>query len=352
MIPHYNKIHNRFKIKGFHANQSDLLRIAYSFIKEGETYEKEIGLFLLDWLDNNDFIITKTSGTTGKPKEIKIMKQAMVYSALATGDFFKLKPGNIALHCLPCQYIAGKMMLVRAIILGLEITLVNPKGNLFQNDSNCYDFVAMVPLQVENSLEDLHQIKKLIIGGAKPSRKLVELLKSQTTTEVFETYGMTETITHIAAKNIQDDLFKVLPNISISKDERDCLVIKAPRITSEKIVTNDIIEISGDNNFKWLGRIDNVINSGGVKLFPEQIEKKLEAVISERFFITSEEDEKLGNKAVLVIESKSEAIENLNFDCLDKYEKPKKIYLVSEFVETETGKVNRRATFKKRRTAH
>lgn len=352
MIPHYNKIHNRFKIKGFHANQSDLLRIAYSFIKEGEAYEKEIGLFLLDWLDNNDFIITKTSGTTGKPKEIKIKKQAMVYSALATGDFFKLKPGNTALHCLPCQYIAGKMMLVRAIILGLELTLVNPKGNLFQNDSNCYDFVAMVPLQVENSLEDLHQIKKLIIGGAKPSRKLIEILKSQTTTEVFETYGMTETITHIAAKNIQDDLFKVLPNISISKDERDCLVIEAPRITSEKIITNDIIEISGDNNFKWLGRIDNVINSGGVKLFPEQIEKKLEAVISERFFITSEEDKKLGNKAVLVIESKSEAIENLNFDCLDKYEKPKEIYLVSEFVETETGKVNRRETFKKRRTAH
>ena len=352
MIPHYNKIHNRFKIKGFHANQSDLSRIAYSFIKEGETYEKEIGLFLLDWLDNNDFIITKTSGTTGKPKEIKIKKQAMVHSALATGDFFKLKPGNTALHCLPCQYIAGKMMLVRAIILGLEITLVNPKGNLFQNDSNCYDFVAMVPLQVENSLEDLHQIKKLIIGGAKPSRKLIEILKSQSTTEVFETYGMTETITHIAAKNIQDDLFKVLPNISISKDERDCLVIEAPRITSEKIVTNDIIEISENNNFKWLGRIDNVINSGGVKLFPEQIEKKLEAVISERFFITSEEDKKLGNKAVLVIESKSEAIENLNFDCLDKYEKPKEIYLVSEFVETETGKVNRRATFKKRRTAH
>lgn len=352
MIPHYNKIHNRFKIKGFHANQSDLLRIAYSFIKEGETYEKEIGLFLLDWLDNNDFIITKTSGTTGKPKEIKIKKQAMVHSALATGDFFKLKPGNTALHCLPCQYIAGKMMLVRAIILGLELTLVNPKGDLFLNDTKVYDFVAMVPLQVENSLEDLHQIKKLIIGGAKPSRKLIEILKSQTTTEVFETYGMTETITHIAAKNIQDDLFKVLPNISISKDERDCLVIEAPRITSEKIVTNDIIEISENNNFKWLGRIDNVINSGGVKLFPEQIEKKLEAVISERFFITSEEDEKLGYKAVLVIENKSEAIENLNFDCLDKYEKPKEIYLVSEFVETETGKVNRRETFKKRRTAH
>lgn len=352
MVPHYSKVHNRFKIKGFHANQTDLLRIAYSFIKEGEAYEKEIGLFLLDWLDGNDYIIVKTSGTTGKPKEIKIMKQAMVHSAVATGDFFNLKPGNKALHCLPCQYIAGKMMLIRGIILGLELTIVNPKGKLFQNDSKIYDFVAMVPLQVENSLDNLHQIKKIIIGGAKPSRRLTDILKNQTTTEVFETYGMTETITHIAAKKIQSDYFEVLPNVTISKDERDCLVIEAPRIALEQIITNDIVEIADENQFKWLGRIDNVINSGGVKLFPEQIEKKLEAVILARFFITAEEDEKLGNKVVLVIEHKADSFEDVNFDCLEKYEKPKEIYLVSEFIETETGKINRRESFKKRRTAH
>lgn len=350
MIPHYSKIHNKFALNGLHHNREQLILWANFHIKEGEDFEKEVGLFILDWLDNKDFIITKTSGTTGKPKPIELKKQAMVNSAIATGDFFNINSKDKALHCLPCQFIAGKMMFVRALILGLELDLVNPQGK-FELKKN-YDFAAMVPLQVENNFIELTKIKKLIIGGAPPSSQLLYELKQLENISVYETYGMTETITHIAAKNIHDEYFKVLPNINIQIDERNCLVIDAPRINSKKIYTNDIVEIFQNNQFKWLGRIDNVINSGGVKLFPEQIEKKLESYISKRFFVTSEEDLKLGNKVVLVIESEPFSISKEIFENLSKYEHPKQIYFTAKFCETKTGKINREETIKKIRTAY
>lgn len=350
MTPDYKKIHNLFKINSSHLDKLALLQLATSYIKEGEEFEKEIGLFLLDWLDENDFIITQTSGTTGKPKPIEIKKQAMVNSAIATGNFFNINPGDKALHCLPSKFIAGKMMLVRAIILGLDLDLISPNTRLENNDK-VYDFAAMVPLQVENNFTSLDQIKKIIIGGAPPSVELVSRLKALKNIEVFETYGMTETITHIAAKEIHADYFEILPGISIETDERECLVIKAPRITSEKIITNDLVEILSKNRFKWLGRIDNVINSGGVKLFPEQIEKKIQQFISGRFFVSSETEEKLGNKLILIIEGNPITLDINKFNTLSKYERPKEIYFVERFSETRTGKINRNETLKKVRTA-
>ncbi|HYD90948.1 MAG TPA: O-succinylbenzoic acid--CoA ligase, partial [Flavobacterium sp.] len=126
MIPDYHFVHNRFKLNGFHLNENDLCRIAYSFIKEGEPFEKAVGDFLLDWFDRKDYIEMQTSGTTGAPKMIKVDKQAMVHSAMATGEFFELNEGIKVLHCLPTQYVAGKMMLVRALILGWELDLIAP----------------------------------------------------------------------------------------------------------------------------------------------------------------------------------------------------------------------------------
>lgn len=348
MIPNYSNIHNRFKINGFLFDKESLLQFAHNFIKEGQLFEKEIGLFLLDWLDNKDYVFSQTSGTTGKPKAIKINKQAMVNSAIATGNFFKLNPGDKALHCLPCQFIAGKMMLVRAIVLGLEINLVFPTGTFLANATINYDFAAMVPLQVENNFQYLNQIKTLIIGGAQPSNNLRKALKKLKTVKVYETYGMTETITHIAAKKINAQNFKVLPDIIIEKDKRDCLVINAPRIAENQIITNDLVEIVSKNQFKWLGRIDNVINSGGVKLFPEQIERKIK--LEQRFFITSRKDEKLGEKVVLVIESERRDLETTLFSELNKYEIPKEIYFIPQFIETKTGKIKRKETLEKERT--
>lgn len=337
----YKNVHNKFKLNGIHFSKDDLCRIAFSYIKDGEEYQKHIGQFLLDWFDENNFVTVKTSGTTGKPKQIAIAKEAMVNSALATGDFFKLQPGNTALLCMSAQYIAGKMMLVRALILGLELDVVAPSSSPLENCNKKYDFVAMVPMQVENSITNLNSVKTIIIGGAKLNYTLKEKLKSVSTL-VYETYGMTETITHIAAKSVHDDFFTVLPNVQIQQDDRKCLVINAHKISNSEIVTNDIVQILSNTTFKWLGRFDNVINSGGVKLSPEEIEEKLQNKIKQRFFIASKEDDVLGQKVILIVESEKEiALENSVFKDLEKFERPKEIYFTAKFVETETNKINR-----------
>lgn len=337
----YNNVHNLFKLNGYHLKRNDLCRIAYSFIKEGDIYEKAMGDFILDWFDSKSYVELKTSGTTGAPKIVRIEKQAMVNSAIATGNFFDLQPENKVLHCLPCKYIAGKMMFVRGLILGLDMDLVEPSSNPVVKSDVKYDFVAMLPMQVQNSIGKLKNVKKLIIGGSKINNELVKEL-STLKTQVFETYGMTETLTHIAAKNIKEEVFSLLPNINIAQDERNCLVIDAPGIAAESVVTNDLIKLVGDRQFVLMGRIDNVINSGGIKLIPEQIEDKLTSKINARFFVAGMPDQVLGEKLVLVVEGEKQNLDDAIFDDLDKYEKPKDVFFVSKFVETDNGKVKRK----------
>ncbi len=336
----YKNVHNEFRLNGYHLSKSDMCRIAYNFIKDGNQHEKPLGLFILDWFDENPEITLKTSGTTGKPKNINVPKQAMVDSALATGDFFGLAPKDKTLCCLPVDFIAGKMMLVRAFILGLDLDFVEPSSQPLGNSNKEYDFVAMTPMQVENSISKLHLIKKLLIGGSKLNHSLEEKLR-EIPTEIYETYASTETLTHIAARKIGDENFKLLPNISISLDNRDCLVIDAPRISEEKIITNDLVELKSENEFLWLGRVDNVVNSGGIKIFPEKIEPQLANKIPHRFFLGGIPDGVLGEKLVLVIESEKYTIQPEFFEELDKYERPKEVFFISRFAQTESGKVKR-----------
>jgi O-succinylbenzoic acid--CoA ligase len=354
LIPIYDKVHNKFKLNNRAYSHEELNEVAYSFIKEGKPFEKVLGTFLLDWLDSKDYIKTRTSGTTGKPKSIKIKKQAMVNSAIATGNYFGLKPGDKALHCLPTQFIAGKMMLVRAIILGLQIDVIEPTTVLNLSTKKHYDFCAMIPMQLQSNLKKLTNIKKLIIGGAPMSPGLVEQIQPLKTT-IYATYGMTETITHVAVKKLNNfenihassaekSFYKTLPNIKISQDNRQCLIIEAPQLSKEKIITNDVVKLHSNITFEWLGRIDNVINSGGIKFFPEQIEEKLKTKISNRFFIASEADEKLGEKLILVLESDTNNLPTSVFEDLNVYEIPKKIYAVSKFIETTSGKIQRLQT--------
>ncbi|WP_298396663.1 AMP-binding protein [Flavobacterium sp.] len=341
--PTYENVHNSFKLNGFHFDKDDLCRVAYSFIKEGDDWEKPVGDFLLDWFDGKSYVEMKTSGSTGIPKTIRVEKQAMVNSALATGDFFGLQPGNRALQCLPVKYVAGKMMLIRSIILGLDLDYVAPTSHPMENlDDTNYDFVAMVPMQAQNSLKELKNVKKLIVGGARISKNLEKDL-AKLPTDVYETYGMTETITHIAAKKVGEKAFTVLPNVTISYDERNCLVIHAPNVIAEDtVITNDLVELVNENQFLFLGRIDNIVNSGGVKIMPEQVEKKLDGKINRRFFIASKEDAELGEKVILIIEGESYDIDKVIFEGLDKYERPKEIVFVSKFKETENGKILRK----------
>lgn len=344
MIPTYHNVHNSFKLNGFHFDRDSLVRVAYSFIKEGEEFEKPIGDFILDWFDERPYIDLQTSGSTGAPKIIRTSKQAMVESAIATGDFFDLRPGNRALQCLPVKYIAGKLMFIRAFIIGLDMDFVEPSANPMEKKGDIkYDFIAMVPLQAKNSLKELHNVKKVIIGGSMISKSLeAELVKLPT--KVYETYGMTETITHIAAKELGEKAFTVLPNITISLDYRNCLVIHAPRISDDLIVTNDIVNLVGENQFEFIGRFDFMVNSGGIKLMPEQIEEKLSGKIAGRFFVTGKKDEELGEKLILVVEGEKKQIDDSVFDSLDKYEKPKEIIFVPKFLQTESGKILRKET--------
>ncbi|CAH8282129.1 O-succinylbenzoic acid--CoA ligase [Mariniflexile fucanivorans] len=353
----FKYINEEFKFNGFHYSNEDLLELAYSYVKEGELYQKEIGNFLFSWLNEADFVEVKTSGSTGKPKSVRIKKDAMVNSALATGEFFNLEAGNKALHCLPTQFIAGKMMLVRAMILGLEIDIVEPTSKPIFDYNKAYHFCAMIPLQLQNCLEKCNSIKTIIVGGASVSNTLKEKIQN-IETNVYETYGMTETVTHIALKKLNNfpslrggttkqsvkSYFKLLSNISISTDERDCLVINAPKLSEEKIITNDIVKIHSKTEFEWLGRFDNVINSGGLKLFPEQIEAKLHDKIPSRFFIASKPHDILGEQLILIIEENADYVSPADFSELDKHEKPKQTYTLKEFIETSSGKIHRQKT--------
>lgn len=337
----YKNVHNHFKFNGVHLNREQLCMVAYSFIKEGADFQKSLGDFLIDWFDDKSFIEMNTSGTTGTPKLIKIKKEAMVSSALATGDFFDLQPGNRVLHCLPVDYVAGKMMFVRAFILGLDMDFVEPNSNPLQYNDAKYDFTAMVPLQAKNSAAKLKNIKKIIVGGVKIHKSLEEKLLSLPS-KVYETYGMTETITHIAAKRVGEKAFKTLPNVTVSLDENNALVVHAPLLNADPIVTNDIVELVSDTEFVWLGRLDNIINSGGIKLMPEKIEEKLSSSIPRRYFVSGQPDTVLGEKVVLYVEGAPMQIEDAVFDVLDKYEKPKEIIFVPAFEVTATGKIIRK----------
>ncbi|MHB1147255.1 MAG: AMP-binding protein [Lutibacter sp.] len=339
--------HSAFKLQGKSFNSKEEL------IDFSKGISAEVAEFLTNWFDENSFIEVKTSGSTGNPKIIQLQKIHMINSAKATGDYFNLPKNTTALLCMSPNYIAGKMMLVRALTLGWHLDVVAPTSNPLKNSDKNYDFSAMVPMQLHNSLPDIHKIKKLIVGGGTVSNELLRKIQ-QVKTEIFATYGMTETITHIAVKRINviasgatQTHYKTLPNIKISVDHRGCLVLDAPTISKEKVVTNDLVELISSTEFKWLGRIDNVINSGGIKLIPEQIEEKLAAIIENRFFVAGKKDEILGEKLILIIEGiKNEDFLNKiqQLKSLSNYEIPKEIYFLENFMETETNKIDRTKT--------
>ena len=342
--PTYNQPHASFKLEGVFYDTIGLSSLANRFIKEGKDYQVSLGHFIVQWMDSSPEISLQTSGSTGTPKTVLMSKQAMVNSALATGDYFKLKPGDSALSCLPFEYIAAKMMFVRAYVLGLELDCVKPSSNPLEAILRSYDFCAMVPLQLENSLEYLHQITTIIVGGAKLSNGLKIKLKNSSSS-IYETFGMTETVSHIAVKNISQpaSFFEVLPSVSIGVDERNCLTVNAPHLVSTTIQTNDIVQLRSKTTFEWIGRFDTIINSGGIKIAPEQLEQQLEGFIEERFFITSQKEDSLGEIVVIVIE-RSKPYETLNFDILEPMKRPKHIYYVDAFKETISGKIKRQET--------
>lgn len=367
--------------------------------------------FCQEWLSGKEFFTIHTSGSTGTPKPIQVHRRQMQASALATAQALGLQAGDTAFVCLNTAYIAGKMMLVRGLEIGMNMVIVPPSSNPFDANSAYHignvksgmmkmeslpqniidlkiDFFSFVPLQIltilksmtneplpiikyQTTKEDdqqkkknqtinyfLNQAKAIIIGGAPVSAELEELLQS-ITSPVYATYGMTETVSHIALKRLngkeKSPYYQALPHTIIGQDERKCLTISSPVTNFEKIITNDKVNLIDNQHFEWLGRLDNAINSGGVKIQIEKIENEIDKAllrlnISNRFLVVGLPDSKLGEAVSIVVENENTIEENyfiflkineLLKEKLNKYELPKSIHSLKKFPETATNKINR-----------
>ena len=315
-------------------------------------FETKVLDFVKEWFSESKTVKIQSSGSTGIPKIFEVEKIKMLNSAEMTCNFLGLNEGDVALICLPIEYISGKMMAVRSILRKLKLIIAEPSANPLQNINEKIDFCAMTPLQVENSLDKLHLIKNLIIGGASVSETLKQkisqtLTLSNSRTQIFETYGMSETLSHIALRQIfpnQEDWFTVFEGVEISLDERNCLIIFAPKLNSEVLHTNDLVEINDEKQFRFLGRLDNVINSGGAKIFPEELEKIVKQHIPNEVVLIGVADEKLGQKLILIIEGTESQAINQKLSAINykkSFHKPKGIIFVNKIPRTPNGKVNR-----------
>ena len=320
----------------------------------------EIDEFLTEWQDDKKTVLVHTSGSTGKPKPIWVEKQRMLNSARITCDYLGLKPGDTALLCMSLDFIGGKMMVVRSIERNLSLIVERANGHPLSDESllmdsrqaltASIDFAAMVPMQVYNSLqvpkerERLSQIKHLIIGGGGIDEALEKELLTMPNA-IWSTYGMTETLSHIALRRLNgpeaSEWYHPFEGVAVSLDENGCLVIDAPEVCKTPLVTHDIAEIS-EKGFRIKGRLDNVICSGGIKIQIEEVERVLKAVVDAPFMIAKKKNEKFGEIAILLTESSDLAsIEKVCREILPKYWVPKEYIHVESLPLTETGKPKR-----------
>ena len=305
--------------------------------------------FINQWQSPSPTLLVHTSGSTGKPKPMLVEKRRMEASARITCQFLGLKRGDTALLCMPLDYIAGKMVVVRAIVWGLQLIDIPPCGHPLKQIDTAPVFAAMVPMQVFNSMQDanerqkLWQIKHLIIGGGAINDDMAAELR-QHPNAVWSTYGMTETLSHIALRRLSgpqaSEWYEPFDGVNVSTNADGCLVIDAPTVCAQPLTTNDIAEIATDGRrFRIRGRKDNVICSGGIKLQIEEMEAKLRPYINVPFLISKRSDPKFGETVVMIAETND--IESLKTICkkrLNKYEQPHKYIAVDSIPTTETGK--------------
>lgn len=313
----------------------------------------ELLSFLEEWFDEKDYVIGHTSGSTGLPKEIRLSKEDMKASARMTNAFLGIHTGSVLLLCLSTSYIAGKMMVIRALEADADLLIGEVSSRPLEGIRKRIDLAALVPMQVEETFRHSDDaavwgnIRQVLIGGASVSSVLEEKLQ-QLPTRCFATYGMTETVSHIALRRLgEQEYYFALGEVSFSLDDRGCLIIDAPHLQARRFVTNDLVEWKDERHFKWLGRYDHAINSGGIKFLPEQIEHKIASCLSRRYFITALPDERLGQCITIVLEGSPE---NKAYEAdllgelrrvLTPYEMPKRIVYLASFRETSSGKVIR-----------
>ncbi|CAI8195751.1 MAG: 2-succinylbenzoate--CoA ligase [SAR116 cluster bacterium] len=343
-------VHPSFSISGRPHNRESLKKYAVSLLESHELWQQLIGQFFRDWLDPSPHILIKTSGTTKESRGFKMKKEALVAHAQMSCDFFKLQPKDRIAHVLSTDFIAGKMILVRALTRGLDLWCFKPSKSPLDGVEVYFDWVSMVPMQLAHSLPAMAKIKNLLIGGAPMSEQLKSHALTAATSsgcEIFVSFGMSETLSHIAIAKLEQNkavVFKTLPGISISINSESCLHIEAPYL-SELVKTSDVVELVGTNAFKWLGRSDYLINSGGVKLHPEIIEREFSLHFKESFFFCGIPDSLLGEKLCLVVldqhkELAEEQLKNIRFSI--PYYKPKSILAIPDFAITSSGKIKRK----------
>lgn len=341
-------------LKGIMYSHSELQEIGRLHSAALPAFEQDLFRFLTEWFSPSSEITVHTSGSTGEPKPIIVRKEQMMRSAEMTCSVLQLREKDTALLCLPLSYIAGKMMVVRALIAGLDLYPVTPAGHPLAGCDVPFRFAAMIPLQVYNSLQTteekdkLKRIERLIIGGGAVDDSLRNELKDFPN-PVYSTYGMTETLSHIALQALNSaesgNRYRALPSVTVSLSDEDTLAVEAPLVNDSKLVTNDVACIYPDGSFEILGRKDNIINTGGVKVQAEEVESRLAALIDVPFAVAAQPHPKFGEIVVLLIEGNAELpeLQKRMEACLTPYQVPKKTGRVDKLPLTASGKINRAA---------
>ena len=342
------KIHPEFAYNGVQMPEQQWGAYITERIMSAPEWERALLEFMAQWLDEKESIEVQTSGSSGQPTKWKAQKLSMLASATLTANYFKCKSGTTAFLCLPGNFIAGKMMLVRAMAFGWKLTAVRPSSTPLEGLNKPFDFGAFTPMQLATlkpeEIQLLARFGVVIIGGAAISASLRRRLSDECK-NLYETYGMAETLSHVAVRKLtaEETPFQALEGIKFNVDGNGRLQIEAPFLQRECIQTNDVVELMGPSSFLYQGRFDRMINSGGVKLFAEVIERKLQSVLKVPFAISSVHDDILGQKVVLFMESpvdlnKDELHQTMMLH-LDRYEVPKEIRFVEKLERTESGKI-------------
>lgn len=313
--------------------------------------------FVSDWQSDSPTLLVHTSGSTGKPKPMLVEKRRMEASARITCGFLGLRAGDTALLCMPLDFIAGKMVVVRSLVWGLQLVAVEPSGHPLKGLTESPTFAAMVPMQVYNSLKVeeerrlLRDIKHLIIGGGAINRDMAEELRGFPNA-VWSTYGMTETLSHIALRRLSgaeaSEWYEPFDGVGVTTNADGCLVIDAPAVCAQPLVTNDIAEIAPDGRrFRIRGRRDNVVCSGGLKLQIEEMEARLQPHLNVPYMISKRPDDKFGEAVVLLaVTDDMESVCEVCRKHMPRYEQPRYFLAVSELPMTSTGKPARAEAMK------
>jgi O-succinylbenzoic acid--CoA ligase len=359
-------------LNGTPYTRNDIVNMRVDALPRISTHERYTLLFCQQWLQGQTLFSIKTSGSTGKPKIITLKRSQMVASAKLTGQRLSLRPGDSALVCLSTEHIAGMMMLVRGFELRLSLTVITPSRNPLKDfsDKAAFTFTSMVPLQLQevftkapDKIPILNKMRAILVGGAPISENVLTKIRSLDSA-VYHTYGMTETVSHIAFRRLNgdnaSDYFFPLEGVELGLSDQECLTIISPTTDNKTILTNDRVELRSNGLFRWLGRLDNVINTGSFKVQAEKVEMALEKIfqrnlydflVNRRFFVGPLSDPDYGQRIVAVLEGppisrafQSDIKSSLkNSRLLKPYEIPKAFKFLPTFLETSTGKVDRQA---------